>query len=212
MILEVTNISLDEFLRRRAKLVRVTDHVNEKICRGFFQTLYWRRAFLAQRSASSSFTGTCTILKSLITVPSIVVQESDTSAPSIPRPTLPSLDLTQMRHNTGAGYSPVFEGQDRLQPSYSPQSDVEDEANSPVRTWSTIGGPDSQIALSGGNSELYIPKIPISNSRSQEMDENEASQVVQSLNQSAWRGAIRSTSRPTSRGGGSDRSGGSDRE
>jgi hypothetical protein len=152
------------------------------------------------------------ILKSLITVPSIVVQESDTSALSMPRPTLPPLDLTQLRSNTGAGYSPVFEGQDRLQPSYSPQSEVDDEASSPVRTWSTIGGPDSQVALAGDNSELYIPKTSISNSRSQEMDENEANQVVRSLNQSAWRGAIHSTSRPTSRGGGSDRSGGSDRE
>ena len=56
---DVTNISLDEFLRRRAKLVRVTDQVNEKICRGFFQTLYWRRAFLAHHasSSSSSFAG-----------------------------------------------------------------------------------------------------------------------------------------------------------
>jgi len=51
---DVTNISLDEFLRRRAKLVRVTDQVNENICRGFFQTLYWRRAFLAHRASSSS--------------------------------------------------------------------------------------------------------------------------------------------------------------
>ena len=49
--------SLDEFLRRRAKLVRVTDQVNEKICRGFFQTLFWRRWFLAQRSSSNSYSG-----------------------------------------------------------------------------------------------------------------------------------------------------------
>ena len=186
----------------------MTNHVNEKICRGFFQTLYWRRAFLAHRVATSSFNGTCLILVYLITVPSIVVQESDTSALSIPRPSLPSLDLTQMRHDVGTGYSSVFEGQDRLQPSYSPQSDVEDEASSLGRTWSTIGGPDSQIATSGVNSELYIPKILISNSRSQEIDENETSQVMQSLSRSAWRGAIR----PTSRGGRSDRSAGSDRE
>src|SRR5438552_19167175 len=97
------NVSLDEFLRRRAKLVRVTEQVNEKICRGFFQTLYWRRAFLAQRSGSSSLTGIFIILKYLITVPSIVVQETDTSALSVPRPTLPSLDLTQMRSNLGSG-------------------------------------------------------------------------------------------------------------
>ena len=149
----------------------------------------------------------------LIKVPAIVVQESDTSTPSIPRPTLPSLDLTQMRDNMGAGYSPVLDGHDRLHPSYSPQSDVEDEANSPARTWSTIGGPDSRMASAGGNSELYTPKIPISNNRSQEMDENEANQVVQSLNQSVWRGAIRSSpSRPTSREGRSDISAGSDRE
>ena len=56
-----THVSLDEFLRRRAKLVRVNDAVNEKICRGFFQTLYWRRRFLAHYNSSSSsasgFTG-----------------------------------------------------------------------------------------------------------------------------------------------------------
>lgn len=209
----MTDVSLDEFLRRRAKLVRVTDHVNEKICRGFFQTLYWRRAFLAHRTATGSLTGIYPMRVYLIKVPAIVVQESDTSTPSMLRPTLPSLDLTQMRDNMGAGYSPVLDGQDRLHPSYSPQSDVEDEAGSPVRTWSTIGGPDSQIASAQGNSELYTTKIPISNNRSQKMDENEANQVVQSLNQSAWRGAIRSSpSRPTSRGGGSDISAGSDRE
>jgi len=175
--------------------------------------LYWRRAFLAQRSAASSLTGTCPVLMYLIKVPSIVVQESDTPALSIPRPTLPSLDLTQVRQDMGAGYSSGFDGQERLQPSYSPQSDVEDEASSPVRTWSTLGGPDSQIAMSAGNSELYIPKIPISNGRSQEMDENEASQVVQSLSQSVWRGVIGSSpARPTSRGERSDRSAGSDRE
>src|SRR5271170_7152546 len=50
----VIDVSLDEFLRRRAKLVRVTDQVNEKILRGFFQTLFWRRRFLAQSSSSSS--------------------------------------------------------------------------------------------------------------------------------------------------------------
>jgi hypothetical protein len=195
----VTDISLDEFLRRRAKLVRVTDRVNEKICRGLFQTLYWRRAFLARRSATSSFTGTCPILMYLITVPAIVVQESDAPVLSIPRPSLPSLDLTQMRDDMGEGYSSGFEGQDRLQPSYSQQSDVQDEGSSPGRSWSTIGGPDSQIALSGENSELYIPKIPISNNRSHEMDENEAIQLVQSLTQSAWRGAIPAGS--TSKGG-----------
>lgn len=52
------DISLDDFLRRRAKLVRVTDQVNERICRGFFQMLYWRRWFLAHRSVSPSYAGT----------------------------------------------------------------------------------------------------------------------------------------------------------
>jgi hypothetical protein len=60
------SLGLDEFLRRRAKLVRVTDIVSEKTCRGFFQMLYWRRWFLAQRSASSSYTGPGIVLKLLL--------------------------------------------------------------------------------------------------------------------------------------------------
>ena len=146
-------------------------------------------------------------------MPSIVVQETDTSARSVPRPTLPSLDLTQMRNTFGAGCSSGFVGQDRLQPSYSPQSDAGEEAGSSARSWSSIGGPESQIASSGGSPELYIPKNPQSNNRSHPMDEDEASQVVQSLNQSAWGGAIRSTStRATARGRRLGRSAGSDQE
>lgn len=156
--------SLDEFLRRRAKLVRVTDQMNEKICRGLFQTLYWRRAFLAQRSStsSSSYAGVgnnyCSNDK-LIAVPSIVVEESEASILPNPRPALPSLDLTQMRDNTGAGYYPTssnFDGQDQLHAPSSQHSEAEDDLPSPTRTWSTIGGPESNIATSAAaTSELY---------------------------------------------------------
>ena len=72
---------------------------------------------------------------------------------------MPSLDLTQMRDNMGSRYSPTspsFDGQERLH-AYSPhQSDTEDESRSPARTWSTIGGPESNIATSAVNSELYV--------------------------------------------------------
>lgn len=155
--------SLDEFLRRRAKLVRVTEQVHEKVVRGFFQTLYWRQRFLAQRSESSSSisgpAGKTSDLSKLIEVPSIVVEETETSSLSVPRAAMPSLDLTQMR-NLGAGYSstrPVFRQEDRLQVQGSSQSESDDESDSRGRTWSNLGAPDSQVATSAGQSELYCP-------------------------------------------------------
>jgi hypothetical protein len=158
--IDITDISLDEFLRRRAKLVRVTEQVNEKILRGFFQTLYWRRAFLARRSStqSSSFAGVGKhhMQTYLIAVPTIVVEESNTSTP---RPALPSLDMTHMRYGMGAGYSPTssnFDGQERLQAHPVQQSDTEDESRSSARTWASIGGPQSNIASPAVDSELYI--------------------------------------------------------
>jgi len=166
-------LGLDEFLRRRAKLVRVTDQLREKTCRGFFQTLYWRRRFLAQRTASSSYTGV---------VPSIVVEESETSMLSVPRVTQPSLDLTQMRNDVGAGYSPTtpaFSTSDRL---YTQSNDA--GQSSQIRSWSNLGAPDSQISTSEVHSEM-----------SQPMDEDEAHKVVQSLNQSVWGDAIRPPTR-----------------
>ena len=137
----------------------MTDIVNEKICRGFFQTLYWRRWFLAQRQSARSFggVGTSSHKREVTTVPSIIVEESEIASPTVPRPALPSLDLTQMRNNVGAGYSlnsPTFGHDDRL-PVYQYQpSDSEDESGSPVRTWSNIGGPESRIATSPVTSEL----------------------------------------------------------
>ena len=65
-----------------------------------------------------------------------------------------SLDLTYMRTNMGAGYSPTspsFDAQDRLHVYYSPNSDAEDSAG---KTWSNLGGPESHIATSSGNLEL----------------------------------------------------------
>jgi hypothetical protein len=159
MTIDTADISLDEFLRRRAKLVRVTEQVNKKIVRGFFETLYWRRAFLARRSStsSSSFAGVGKhpMQAYLIAVPTIVVEESEAS---IPRPTLPSLDMTHMRDDMGAGYSPSsnFDGQERLQASPVHQSDTEDESRSPARTWSSIGRPQSNITISANDPELYI--------------------------------------------------------
>ena len=215
-----TDGSLDEFLRRRAKLVRVTDAVSEKICRGFFQTLYWRRQFLAHYNSTSSSTGGFTGVGmffaecELTIVPSIVVEESESAGPEIsnPRLALPSLDLTYMRGNTGAGYSPEVSPthipvRDRSQGLHSPQSSPE-ESPWPIRTWTSLGAPDSQIAMSTGSSELYsLLRGPQANFRSQPMDENEANQVVRSLNQSAWGGAIRgSPSRSQHSRTGSDRS------
>ena len=89
-------------------------------------------------------------------MPSIVVEESETSNLPASRPPLPSLDLTQIR-NTGGGYSPTSptsRGQSRLHALYSQQSDAEDEEGSLVRTWSNIGAPGSQIATSEVNTEL----------------------------------------------------------
>jgi voltage-dependent calcium channel len=58
-------LSLDEFLRRRTKLVRVGDRVSEKTCRGFFQTLYWRRWFLNQRTPANAYAGVGSSLRVL---------------------------------------------------------------------------------------------------------------------------------------------------
>jgi len=158
-------ISLDEFLRRRAKLVRVTDQVNQNIVRGFFLTLFQRRAFLAQRASSgSSFTGMGSSdpkLK-LTVVPSIVVEESESEILDIPRAPMPSMDLTQMRTDMGTGYysnysptSPAFDGQEQLHVSSSgAQSDNEDDSPSAPRTWTTIGA-DSNLTASSGV-QLYV--------------------------------------------------------
>ena len=151
-------LSLDEFLRRRAKLVRVTDHVNEKICRGFFQTLYWRRRFLAQRSSSSSsYTGIgmASVKLMLTTVPAIIVQEDEASTLSVPRPALPSFDLTQMRVRYSPT-SPVFPGQSSIQPSPTEASDIVERSSGEIRSWSNIGGPESHVATPAANTELYF--------------------------------------------------------
>jgi len=180
-------LGLDDFLRRRAKLVRVTDRVREKTVRGFFQTMFWRRWFIAQRSQQTSYTGD---------IPSIVVEESETSMLDVPRVAQPSLDLTQMRNAMGAGYSPTTPAFTRADRLYTTESDEQD---SQIRSWSNIGAPGSSIATSAVTSEL-----------SQPMDAHEASQIVQSLNTSAWGGAIRSPAGSRHSPGPSDGSGGSD--
>ena len=156
----------------------MNDAVNEKICRGFFQTLYWRRRFLAHYNSSSTSTsgftgvGMSFFELELTPVPSIVVEESESASLGIPNPrfALPSLDLTHMRGKMGTGYpsdvSPTHSpAQDRSQGLHSPVSSPEDEIPSPIKTWSNIGGPESQIATSTGTSELYslvrLPKLII---------------------------------------------------
>jgi hypothetical protein len=153
-------LSLDEFLRRRAKLVRVTDHVNEKICRGFFQTIFWRRRFLAQRSSpSSSYTGISMHPSTprLTSVPAIVVQDDELSRLSVPRNTLPSLDLTQVRRERGGEFSPtspVFPGQSSVQLSPTHAYDTVERSSSELRSWSNLGGPESHLTRSPSNAEL----------------------------------------------------------
>jgi len=156
-----SDVSLDEFLRRRAKMLRVADQVNENVVRGFFQTLYWRRAFLNHRSSTnSSYAGVGKLhylTQANKPVPFIVVEASESSLSTPARTALPSLDLTQMRRDMGTGYSepsPTY-GRGRLQLSPTQRYDVEDGAGPPGRTWSSIGGPDSQIATSI-NTELYV--------------------------------------------------------
>jgi hypothetical protein len=101
----------------------------------------------------------CRYLPSLAlfnTVPSIVVEESEMSSLSVPRPAHPSLDLTQMRHAMGAGYSPTspsFSGSDRLL-----RSD-DGEQGSGAKSWSNIGAPGSQISTSAVDSELYVVRV-----------------------------------------------------
>lgn len=129
-------------------------------------------------------------LHKLITVPSIVVEESEATSLSVPRPALPSLDLTQMRE-ISTGYSSNLSGPSPTS-SDLPRLGLSDGGSSPIRTWSNLGAPDSQIATSSGVSELLTPLIGHLMCSSQPMDEAEANQVVQSLNQSAWGGAIRS--------------------
>jgi hypothetical protein len=153
------DISLDDFLRRRAKLARVTNQLNEKVFRGFFQTLYWRRRFLAQRSTPVSYAGAGKYKTRiyLIVVPAIIVEESEPSSLPVPRPAMLSLDLTQMRNDMGTGYSPTSPsfGRDPLQTRSSPQSAGDDDSNSPFKTWSNIGGPESQVVASAAQPELY---------------------------------------------------------
>jgi hypothetical protein len=198
---------LDDFLRRRAKLVRVTDRVREKTVRGFFQTMFWRRWFLARRSSSTSYTGDSTFPpQSFNIVPSIVVEESETSMLNVPRVAQPSLDLTQMRNAMGAGYSPTTPAFTRTDRLYITESDEQD---SQIRSWSNIGAPGSSIATSAVSSELYVSS-ECPNIRSQPMDAHEASHVVQSLNTSAWSGAIRTPAGSRHSPGRSDGSAGSD--
>ena len=191
--------------------------MNEKICRGFFQTLYWRRRFLAHYNSSSTSTsgftgvGMSFFELELTPVPSIVVEESESASLGIPNPrfALPSLDLTHMRGNMGTGYSSDVSpthipAQDRSQGLHSPVSSPEDEIPSPIKTWS-----NRHIYR---NFRIVFPiKTPQTNHRSQPMDETEANQVVQSLNQSVWGGAIQgSPSRSKHSRKGSDRSDGRD--
>jgi hypothetical protein len=202
-----TNSRLDDFLRRRAKLVRVTDRVREKTVRGFFQTMFWRRWFIAQRSQQTSYTGDSAFPRQCFNiVPSIVVEESETSMLDVPRVAQPSLDLTQMRNAMGAGYSPTTPAFTRADRMYTTESDEQD---SQIRSWSNIGAPGSSIATSAVTSELYVSSECL-NIRSQPMDAHEASQVVQSLNTSAWGGAIRSPAVSRHSPGPSDGSGGPD--
>lgn len=131
-------------------MVRVTDHLSEKVIRGFFQTLFWRRRFLANRgSSSTSYTGD---------VPAIVVHDSETGNLRVPR-AMPSVDLTQMRNvGSGSGFSPaspVFSGDLGLNLRHRTPTESEDEAGPSGRTWSSVGAPESQIATSTGTSELY---------------------------------------------------------
>ena len=100
-------------------------------------------------------------------VPSIVVQESDMSSLSVPRATLPSLDLTNMRNREmGGGYSPTSPAFGaRLQPNPRGhyRSESEDEANSQNRSWSSLGAPGSQVSNPTNteeSSEMYALALP----------------------------------------------------
>lgn len=145
-------------------MLRVADQVNEKVVRGFFQTLYWRRAFLNQRSSTNaSYAGVGKLhyhKQANNVVPSIVVEASESNLSIPARTALPSLDLTQMRRDMGTGYSEPSptDWRGRLQPSPTQRSDTEDGTSPPGRTWSSIGGPDSQIATSMGT-ELCVHQM-----------------------------------------------------
>jgi len=128
----------------------------------------------------------------LIAVPSIVVHEDELSGLSVPRPALPSLDLTQMRREGGTGYSPtspVFPGQLSIQLSPVQDDDIVERSSTELRSWSSIVGPDSHLTPSDG--QLYTFLIEFSDNRSQPLDEEEASQVARSLGESVWSDAIR---------------------
>jgi hypothetical protein len=196
-------------------VVRVTNQLNEKILRGLFVTLYWRRQFLARRRAGASYAGDGAQVSKigLILVPSIVVELSDPAQATASRPPLPSLDLTQMRDDMGSEYpsSPQAPGErdHQLRPRisiYSPKSDAEEESSSPSKRWSNIGAPDSQMANTS-TSPLYTCLMRCADIRSPTIDVAQASQIIQSLSTSAWGGAIRSRSRPSTAD--SDQSGGS---
>ena len=90
----------------------------------------------------------------LTLVPSIVVEESEATSLAVPRLALPSLDLTQMR-DLGSGYSSNVSDQTPTTVDF-PRLELSD-GGSPVRSWSNIGGPESQIATSSGVSELFVP-------------------------------------------------------
>jgi len=94
----------------------------------------------------------------LTLVPSIVVDESEATSLAVPRPALPSLDLTRIR-DLGSGYSSNVSEQTSTSVEL-PRLGLSD-GGSPVRTWSNIGGPESQIATSSGRAELFVPTLTV---------------------------------------------------
>lgn len=67
VISDSKSLRLEEFLRRRARLQRVEEEVHRRVVRGFFDTLYWARAFRSRLDLRQS--------ARMMTVPQFAVPE-----------------------------------------------------------------------------------------------------------------------------------------
>ncbi|KAB8074058.1 Ion transport protein-domain-containing protein [Aspergillus leporis] len=197
------SLRLEEFLRRRARLQRVDEAVRRRTVIGFFDTLYWSREFRRQversRSARMSFVPQ-------FTVPEIFVDDGsqDDPAEEEARTAAPETAVGNGEQSLQPMLSPTLpigEGGPSSRPGQLPRIDTAlaghiSAASSPTE-WSSISpslSPNrarAHTTSSYGDGPDLHDEISRAPERSRQNSTMSATDVMQSLDNSAWGESIR---------------------
>ena len=206
IISDTKSLKLQEFLRRRARLQRVTEEVNRRTVLGFFDTLYWSRQFRQHKELRHS-ARMMTIPQ--FAVPEIFVDDQDAASPRddqfLVTPgsgNFSPMDIGFARNGLGLGTSPPQNNGLRNRgdslgssPSRSAPSPNLSPQLHPRRP-SDAGNFPSFDGASGATDNFI-------GSRSRQNSINEAQQVLDTFDNSPWGQSMRISGTSPTRSDGS---------